>query len=89
MKSIIAVTSFVLLAACQAPGPAKPEATDLCGASNWQHLLGTSASGLDVPVLPKGTRMLHPDTPTTRDYRLDRMNVHVDADGRVSRVVCG
>lgn len=42
-----------------------------------------------IAALPKGTRVLHPDTPMTRDYRIKRLNVHVGADGRISKVVCG
>ena len=90
MRNIIVAVPFVLmLAACQSPSAAQPQAEDHCGASSRQNLVGTLASDLDKSTLPKFTRIIHPNTPTTRDYRLERLNVHVDEDGKISRVVCG
>jgi len=34
-------------------------------------------------------RVIHPGQPVTMDYRQDRLNVEVDADGRIIRVNCG
>lgn len=89
MKHIIAAIPLVLLAACQSPGSAQLQAEDQCGASSRQSLVSTLASSLNRSTLPEFTRILHPNTPTTRDYRLDRLNVYVGEDGRISRVVCG
>lgn len=89
MKLIIAVAALILLAACQAQGAKQPSQNDPCGASGWQYLAGMPASALDKSALPKGARVLHPTTPMTRDYRLDRLNIHVSENGLISRITCG
>lgn len=89
MTRIIATLSLTVLAACQAPDPLIADANDLCGASSHQSLVGMTFSAIDAAKLPERTRILHPNTPMTRDYRLDRLNVFVDEAGKVSKVVCG
>ena len=37
----------------------------------------------------KALRWLEPDSMYTQDYREDRLNIHVDARGRVLRLRCG
>ncbi|KAL2267818.1 hypothetical protein VTJ83DRAFT_5095 [Remersonia thermophila] len=39
--------------------------------------------------LPEKTRVIHPGSIVTRDYREDRLNVHVNEDGTVSHVTKG
>ncbi len=80
-----------LLAACQtntAPTQAQL-GDDQCKASSYQNLVGTQASALDQSTLPERTRILHPGTVATMDYRVDRLNIHVNAQGEIVRVVCG
>lgn len=89
MRHIIAAMPLVLLAACQSPGAVQPQPEDTCGASSRQGLVGSLASSLDQTALPAFTRIIYPNTPTTRDYRLDRLNVYVGEDGKISKVVCG
>lgn len=79
---------LLLVAACQS-SPKPDSANDPCQASQHQNLIGTSAASIDPAQLPERTRIIYPDTPVTRDYRIDRLNVHVNAAGQVERVVCG
>ena len=41
--------------------PRKQPPQDACGASRFQHLIGTLASEIDQATLPAGTRVLTPD----------------------------
>ena len=34
-------------------------------------------------------RVIHPGTPVTKDFRIDRLNVDVDESGTVTRIYCG
>ena len=90
MRYLIAAIPLALsLAACQSPGTTPPETEDRCGAGSRQNLVGTQAADLDTSTLPEFSRIIHPRTPVTMDYRLERLNVHVDEDGKITRVVCG
>ena len=81
---------LVLLAACQNTAPrVSASAPNDCGAEAYQTLIGTPANIIDAKALPPKTRIIHPDTAVTRDYRTDRLNIHVDEAGQVTRVVCG
>ncbi|NYT65008.1 hypothetical protein H0A58_03385 [Alcaligenaceae bacterium] len=89
MKSILAAISLVLLAACQTPDSRQAQSNDYCGASSRQNLVGSLASSIDQSALSKATRVIHPGTAVTRDYRQGRLNIYVDDSGKVERVNCG
>ncbi|WP_353173685.1 I78 family peptidase inhibitor [Paracandidimonas soli] len=91
MKRLLAVLPVVLLAACQSPaGSQDPEKqADTCGYSTRQTLVGLPAAEINESSLPPGTRILHPNTAATMDYRLERLNIRVNADGIVESVSCG
>ena len=91
MKYIATATLTMLLAGCQSPsGAAAPVSkADTCGAQSRQHLVGTLADDLDKSTLPDKTRILHPNTPATMDYRLERLNILVDESGKIESVHCG
>ena len=77
------------LAGCGSSKPKEPKMTeDPCNAKSYTHLIGTNAKELDMTQFPKGTRLLYPTTPTTRDYRIDRLNIHADKDGKILRLDC-
>lgn len=80
---------LLLVAACQSSLPTPDTEDDHCSASRHQALIGTPASSIDRMQLPKGTRVIHPDTVVTQDYRTDRLNIHVNEAGQIERVACG
>ena len=87
---LFSLLPLALLAACQSTVISTSDtAPDDCGAESYQTIVGTPANTIDAKALPPGTRIIHPDTAVTHDYRLERLNIHVDEGGQVARVVCG
>lgn len=67
---------------------AEATAQDVCGASRFQHLIGTPASEIDQASLPEGARIITPETMITQDFRPERLNIITGTDGRVSSLSC-
>ena len=67
----------------QLPGP------DACGASGMQGLIGRDRRVLAAMTLPQGTRVIEPGQPVTTDYSSQRLNIDLDARGRIVRLWCG
>ncbi len=86
MKLVLILTAAALmLNACETatePGP------DTCGAAALQDRIGEGRTALTDP-LPEGTRIIPPGTAVTQDYRPERLNIDVDAQGRITRIWCG
>jgi len=40
-------------------------------------------------TLPSGTRIIKPDSMVTMDYRPERLNLHIDRDGKIVDERCG
>lgn len=80
---------------CALPDGSKVEEWELfkaasqCGADSRQNLIGTPAASLDQSTLPKLSRVIHPNSAVTMDYRQDRLNVYVGDSGKIDRVTCG
>lgn len=90
MKLILAPLVVILLAACQSPqNLAGPKTEDPCDALGYQRIIGTPASELDIATLPAQARVIHPGSAVTMDHRPDRLNVHVDAQGKINSLSCG
>ena len=86
----LALVPLLALAACVQPAaapPAQPD-TDLCKASALQGLVGQPKSVLTTMLLPAGTRVIGPGDAVTMDFRPDRMNVEIGADGRIAKIGC-
>jgi hypothetical protein len=89
---------FMLMAIC-ATGPADAVpvyggAGHQCDASKAQRLVGKTRSkklGTDALRLSgaRTLRWIKPGTMVTMDFREDRLNLHLDARGRVTKVICG
>ena len=90
--------ALVLLAAC-AETPPPPEDTPLlpeaspvdlafCEGDTFARSVGQPVSTIQVQ-LPERSRILGPDDIATQDYRIDRLNVFVDAAGIIQRLTCG
>lgn len=84
--AVAGLLAAVLLAACV---PASPPDADACGASGMQDLVGQDRSVLAAMTLPMGTRVIAPGMAITEDYSAQRLNLDLDARGRITRVWCG
>ena len=86
----LALTLTVILAACSAEGgpkPLPPQST--CTADQLQGLVGQPASVLETMRFGIEMRVILPRMPVTQDYRVNRLNIAVDANEKISRVYCG
>jgi hypothetical protein len=64
-------------------------ADDSCGARALANIINRPA---DMPGLPEASakiRYLNPDSMATMDFSPDRLNVDVNAEGRIWRLRCG
>jgi hypothetical protein len=100
---LMSAAAMLALAACgqaEAPPPApEPEvpvvaaptnaeeatAQDTCGASGYAAMVGTQIA---AATFPEGVRTIAPDTVVTQDFRADRLNVLVDANGVITGFQC-
>ena len=94
----LAGATLMMLGCAPVPPPAleaQPvQGTASCEASKGQALVGRQRSGaVEAEALritgARAVRWIGPDDAVTMDYREDRLNIHVDARGRVTRVRCG
>lgn len=67
----------------------KEEATaqDICGASQYAALIGSNFAAVTLPA-EANIRIIQPDTVVTHDFRPDRVNIIVDANGVITAVEC-
>lgn len=81
----------LLLAACLPPAPVTPlpPPADPCGAGQYAGLVGGQLSTFDPGKVAGPVRVLTPGGVMTMDHRPDRLNIHVDGQGRIFRVTCG
>jgi hypothetical protein len=95
---IVLVVALLASAACtpvemRGEAPAAPPTQSACNADSLGDLVGKRASDAraDVMQTRSGARTLRwiaPNTATTKDFRVDRLNVYVDAKGRIERFTC-
>jgi hypothetical protein len=87
------ILPFVALPACvpatPAPLPAEPPAIDACGAAELQDLVGQPQATVSAITFAVPVRIIQPDSAVTMDFREDRLNVEVGADGNIARIFCG
>ncbi len=62
---------------------------DLCRMSQWGHLIGQPESAIPRDQLPAGARVICATCMVTQDFRPDRLNITLSADGRVASMRCG
>lgn len=87
--------SPLVIAACVA-GVASPDSGGItpppagtCGAPALQGLIGQSETVLQAMTFAVPVRIIHPGTAVTMDYREDRLNIEIDAGGKISHIRCG
>ena len=95
---IVLVAALLASAACtpvemRGERPAASPVASACNADSLGDLVGKRASDAraDVMQTRSGARTLRwiaPNTMTTKDFRVDRLNVYVDAKGRIERFTC-
>ena len=84
-----------LLGACDPPLAAVPPAPPgACTPEHAKALIGFRyGEGIADRVMSftgaRTIRVIHPGQIVTMDFRTDRVNVHVDARGRIVSVTCG
>ena len=93
MKSLIAALALSLPACATTPTDSS-SALAGCRAEAAAALVGQAASaGLGAEALrltgARRLRWIRPGDMVTMDYSLERLNVHLDARGRVERLACG
>ena len=85
----LAVLALALaLAGCVEPVPDLPPA-DACGAPGLQGLVGQPRSVLATMKFAGPVRVIEPGMAVTMDYSPNRLNIELDAAGRITRVTCG
>lgn len=90
------------LAACASTGdePAAPPAdaaadgAGMCNAAPAQQYVGSMADEATVQAAVRASgaaqsRVIDPDTMVTMEYREDRVNLWLDAAGKIDRITCG
>jgi hypothetical protein len=104
MKTFFAASTVALFtAACATampedgganPTAPAPEAPGSCNAEAVRDLVGRPNSaelGVDAQRRSgaRTVRVIRPGDAVTMDYRVDRLNIELDADGKVARFNCG
>ena len=95
---IVLVAALLASTACtpvemRGETPAASPVAATCNADSLGDLIGKRASDAraDVMQTRSGARTLRwiaPNTAVTMDFRADRLNVYVDAKGRIERFTC-
>ena len=87
--SLVVIPASIVVAACGDGDNGSDDATDdACGASGYQSLVGAQLAAVTLPA-DLGARVIGPDDVVTTDFSAERMNIEVDAEGRITRVYCG
>lgn len=95
MKSLIAALALSLPAcATIEPQDSEQAPDDVCGAVSFFDLLGrTRSDSLVAEVAQRSgeqrVRWIGPSDVVTMDYNLHRLNIHLDAAGKVTHLACG
>lgn len=90
ISSYLLPLPLLVLAACVEPAeqPATNPDTDACQASQYQGLIGQPRSVLADMTFPAGTRIIDQGDAITMDFRHDRLNIEVSANGRIDKIGC-
>lgn len=93
----LVLSAGLLLGACVTTSPPAdtrpivPEpANDTCAARDSSHVIGKDAAALSALANRRDPiRVLSPGQPMTMDYQQTRLNVELDAAGKIIRLSCG
>ena len=94
--TIVGLATITTLAGCTTEGrphplPGPPRA---CNADRAQHFVGLRDNAGLINKVRRQTgartaRRITPGSAVTMDYRMERVNVWIDARGRVEKITCG
>jgi hypothetical protein len=74
----------------RAQATSQPSApADACGMAERRDLIGQTAAEIDPARLPEGARTVCLGCMTTTDYVPSRLNLQLDAEGKVASLRCG
>jgi hypothetical protein len=74
------------------PAEAPPAATppeDACSMAAYASFVGQPATAEGVPPEGPSVRHIRPDTQVTMDFRPDRLNIDINAEGVITGFRCG
>jgi hypothetical protein len=97
MSKVVTAAAMIVMTACAAAPAAEAvpvRGAGHCDAARAKALVGKARSkklGAEALRLTGAStlRWIGPDAMVTMDYREDRLNLHVDRRGRVTRINCG
>ena len=95
LRPAILVSATLLLAACATPATDTPAAVaEQCNADAAQAHVGHAASAEMVEAARKDAgadrvRTLRPGQAVTMEYLAGRLNLYLDASGKIERIGCG
>lgn len=88
MRRVGALMAALMLAGCL-PEAEVPPTPDSCGAAALQDLLGQPEAVLATMRFAQPLRIIHPGDAVTMDFSEGRLNILIDAEGRISALNCG
>jgi len=65
------------------------DAADPCNAAQYRQLIGEPRAAVEALDITGPVRVIPPGGRVTMDFRPERINFDLDAEGRVIRVRCG
>ncbi|MGB3316144.1 MAG: I78 family peptidase inhibitor [Albidovulum sp.] len=90
MKASAILLAIILLAACVQDDPNRPDPPDAsCSAEGLQHLVGQPETAFDPSGFDEPIRIIRPGDALTIDFSLQRLNVEIGLDGRITAIRCG
>lgn len=63
--------------------------TSTCNLENWEQLIGRPRAEAESLALPENVRFVTPESVSTLEYDPTRLNIWLDREGVVYRVLCG
>ncbi|WP_375174406.1 I78 family peptidase inhibitor [Pseudooceanicola sp.] len=90
MRAVMVFSAVLALAGCR-EAEVIEAGQDACGASGYGDLLGKGRAAIVEAGLVEGPdlRVFGPGAALTMDHRPGRLNIELDADGRIVAVRCG
>lgn len=92
LRSFLLVPAMLSMAACATAEP--PPVAGRCDAAAASAYVGKAADAATIEAARKAAgaervRTIKPDQMVTMEYLEGRLNLHLDANGRIARITCG